>query len=195
MLEYVPGALELHCCLDHWERTTAENMLPPSTSVPGAPLPPRRAVQLCYDGLNSLPRAGFESTCIPLLEELNKEISNILQRSPVGRSDSAGSTPADVQAATQAASATDPAVTLAGGVVLRTPDLDPASGVSLSDEDNGRVSDGDSHSDTGAVGPRRPTEGPLPFARGISAKENDIFIALFRVVKATPRKIKRVVNV
>lgn len=47
-----------------------------------------------------------------------------------------------------------------------------------------------------------PRETPLPkpagatekFSRTISRGENDTFIALFKNVKATPRKIKRVVN-
>lgn len=42
--------------------------------------------------------------------------------------------------------------------------------------------------------PERPI-GPGQFLRGVSWKEDEAFIALFEVVTATPRKIKRVVNV
>ena len=43
--------------------------------------------------------------------------------------------------------------------------------------------------------PQLPTDSPQTFSRAISKGENDTFKDLFMVIRATPRKIKRVVNV
>lgn len=126
---------------------------------------------LAKDNDMSTVEGGMEgkAACLVLLETLNSALNNIIStpRLEGGPRDSSPPTPAEPPAEPPA----DPPVLLPTQPAL--PDGTPL---------------------TQTLPPAAGVPGPT-FNRTVSREENDTFIAIFQNVKATPRKIKRVVNV
>ena len=170
--------------------------------------PPSKAIEKCYRELESQ-LADFEpAACVNLLEKLNKEIHRILQHENVVPEATSESTPSVAGDTPSGSGRPGSAGSASSDVQVEEVADTPVSedGESSSSQDN--TTSGDAN--LVGVGATLPTDSPLesvpsedgastqaaiPFVRDISSEENETFTALFAVVKATPRKIKRVVNV
>lgn len=208
----MPDVLELVCYLDRWVNRRSRT----------APPPPSETIQDCFRLLKTTKPTDIEPFCLNLFEELNKEINKVLSRNdgpssgvasgvPPGETVSHqvlhGARPENISPFSGARTPPSSADTGGlGGQPRRTQVPQPVRTTPSRRE----VVEPPSTAFNGSVVARVPTPSgtsvasaftlggtltpPALFLRGVSSKENETFIALFRVVKATPRKVKRVVN-
>lgn len=177
LLEDIPDALELLCYVEYCRFKATGNKTPL----------PLKALEKCYDDLKALdPKMqGFEPACVNILEALNTEINKDLPADNGAlclrlRHGYAGSSTTRRWKREKGVSAV-----VKGGV--KSSHRQIVTGRSRRVFEAPVQTPGDREADE--------EWSTIYFGRNISSEENATFISLFKVVKATPRKIKRVVNV
>eukprot|EP00752_Nemacystus_decipiens_P001624 g1581.t1 len=184
VLKDQPEALELACYLDVWEAQEGAEF----------PLPVEAMETMgnCYGRLKMLDPTGtgFEAECLNIVEELNRKINQILPhddnplysryRQSVPQHSDAGETTVEVRGGLPGV--VEAGLSFGGSRGIETEvsvfGLDPWTAFRAN-----------------PLFPMRVQPNALPFGVNVSPEESETFLALFRVVKATPRKMKRVVNV
>ena len=176
LLEGLPCALELVHTLNIWRnhRGTAPREIVESLE----------RVEMNFDLVHKrLADEEHRAACLNLLEELNSVVNRVISDGTLGGGD-AGSRSALIPA--RLPQQQDPYRSHGFPAVLNEATFQLSSSAVPPRETP--------PSETPQPRPSLPPEPAIKFSRAVTPGENATFIALFKAVHATPRKIKRVVN-
>lgn len=191
-------AVELLLCLSCW------NNLKPRTQLTTA----LKTFHLGLDKLHGYPMSppaqwskAKHQACSKLLRNLNSTVNEVIstlgEHSPSAEGEQPPSTQGEQSSSDiggMAGAAEQPTGGGLSGDGIEAPANDPRSGASRATPGGGVDSVAESRTRDSAVVAAAAAAGGIIFDRAISSHENTAFEDLFKIVEATPRKIKRVVN-